>query len=431
MCHHRRVTFRLPTHSSRLAAALAALIGLASSPLGRRAGAAARGIHAARGRAARAGAARPSAVRGLAEGPARRRTGRGHLGRDGRRRVDRPRAACRWWSSATRRRRSSRSRWSSTSIDASPGSSCATPRRRRPGTGRSCARVSATYHVPASVVVSVWALESNLGRFAGVRPTIATLATLAWEGRRGPFFRAQLLDALRIVDRGDIELARLKGSWAGAMGQVQFMPSSYLQYAVDFDGDGRRDIWSSPADVFASIANYLRERGWTDARGWGREVRLPADAAAIDAAAPRRTEGCRAEQETTVPLPIERWRELGVRTARARAAPGHRLRRLRPRRRFPRLPALPELRRAAPVQLRARLRGQRRAAQRPPVAARGVETRRPRRPRSHEATKGTAPTKATASGKAAAPPATKAAPAPKPATSGEPKHTRPTPPPGR
>jgi membrane-bound lytic murein transglycosylase B len=176
------------------------------------------------------------------------------------------------------------------------------------------AKVSRTYGVPATIVVSVWALESNLGRFAGVRPTIGTLATLAWDGRRASFFRAQLLDALRILDRGDIELSRLKGSWAGAMGQVQFMPSSYLQYAVDFDGDGRRDIWTSVPDVFASVANYLREHGWKDTHGWGREVRLPADRTAIDAAAPPRAEGCRAEQEASVPLGIDRWRELGVRT---------------------------------------------------------------------------------------------------------------------
>jgi membrane-bound lytic murein transglycosylase B len=183
-------------------------------------------------------------------------------------------------------------------------------------------RVASKYKVPPQVVVAVWALESNLGRFAGVRPTIATLATLAWEGRRAGFFRAQLLDALRILDRGDIELARLKGSWAGAMGQVQFMPSSYLRYAVDFDGDGRRDIWTSQADVFGSIANYLREHGWEDTHGWGREVSLPANREALDRAAPPRTAGCRAEQETTVALPVERWRELGVRTKARTALPG-------------------------------------------------------------------------------------------------------------
>jgi len=183
------------------------------------------------------------------------------------------------------------------------------------------ARVTTRYGVPARVVVSVWALESNLGRFAGVRPTIGTLATLAWEGRRGVFFRSQLLDALRIVDRGDMELARLKGSWAGAMGQVQFMPSSYLQYAQDFDGDGRKDIWGSPADVFASIANYLREKGWHEEQGWGREVVVPTGRDAITAAAPLRTEGCRAEQEMSAALSLDRWRALGVKTRTGSSLP--------------------------------------------------------------------------------------------------------------
>ena len=107
------------------------------------------------------------------------------------------------------------------------------------------------------MLTAVWSIESNLGRFSGVRPTIQALATLAWDGRRAAFFRAELLDALTILDRGDIELARLKGSWAGALGQPQFMPSTYLRYAQDFDGDGRRDIWRSLPDVFASIANFL------------------------------------------------------------------------------------------------------------------------------------------------------------------------------
>ena len=87
------------------------------------------------------------------------------------------------------------------------------------------------------------------------------------------FFRNELLDALRILDSGDIDLARLRGSWAGAMGQPQFMPSSYLRYAEDFDGDGRRDIWSTPGDVFASIANYLKQHGWTAGDTWGRACR--------------------------------------------------------------------------------------------------------------------------------------------------------------
>jgi membrane-bound lytic murein transglycosylase B len=181
-------------------------------------------------------------------------------------------------------------------------------------------RVGRQYGVPPPMIASIWALESNLGRFSGVRPTIATLATLAWDGRR-PFFRGELLDALTIVDRGDIEPAALRGSWAGAMGQPQFMPSSYLRYAQDFDGDGRKDIWRSPGDVFASIAVYLKEHGWNRRQAWGREVRLPSDMTAINAAVPLRTEGCRALRGMTAPVPLERWQELGVRQADGRRLP--------------------------------------------------------------------------------------------------------------
>jgi membrane-bound lytic murein transglycosylase B len=175
-------------------------------------------------------------------------------------------------------------------------------------------KVSAKFGVPSATLISVWGLESTFGRFSGIRPTVTALATLAYDNRRSDLFRAELFDALRILDRGDIELARMKGSWAGAMGQPQFMPSSYLKYAVDFDGDGRRDIWSSRVDTFASIANYLREHGWTKGQRWGRAVRLPAKAAAIAAAAPMRVEGCVAERQMTVKLPLSRWRALGVRT---------------------------------------------------------------------------------------------------------------------
>ena len=176
-------------------------------------------------------------------------------------------------------------------------------------------KVSAKYGVDPDVLTAVWSIESNLGRFSGVRPTIQALATLAWDGRRAAFFRAELLDALTILDRGDIEPVRLKGSWAGALGQPQFMPSTYLRYAQDFDGDGRRDIWRSLPDVFASIANFLKENGWRVDETWGREVRVPADApSAIPVAAPLRVEGCRAFREMTEPLPLVRWSELGVRT---------------------------------------------------------------------------------------------------------------------
>src|SRR4051812_39570102 len=140
-------------------------------------------------------------------------------------------------------------------------------------------RVGDHYGVSPKVIVAIWGAESNFGRFSGVRPTVPALATLAWDPRRATFFRGELFDALDILNRGDIDLDHLRGSWAGAMGQVQFMPSSYLKYAEDFDGDGRRDIWSTPGDVFASIANYLKGRGWTADQGWGREVKVTPDVA--------------------------------------------------------------------------------------------------------------------------------------------------------
>jgi len=175
--------------------------------------------------------------------------------------------------------------------------------------------VSADYGVPPAVIVSVWGLESNFGRFSGVRPTIAALATLAWDPRRSAFFRGELFDALEILNRGDIDLPRLRGSWAGAMGQVQFMPSSYLQYAEDFDGDGRRDIWSTPADIFASIANYLKGYGWHSDEAWGREVAVSDDAERrIASEVERRNGTCQATRDMTTPLSAQRWNELGVRT---------------------------------------------------------------------------------------------------------------------
>jgi membrane-bound lytic murein transglycosylase B len=175
------------------------------------------------------------------------------------------------------------------------------------------ARVAGEYGVPAPIVVAIWGLESNFGTFSGARPTLAALATLAYDRRRAAFFRAQLFDVLTIIDRGDIELERLRGSWAGAMGQPQFLPSSYLRYAVDFDRDGRRDIWRSHGDVFASIANYLAEHGWRRDERWGRQVRVPAAAwPAIEAAVPLRRSGCEAKRRMTEPLPLEDWRALGV-----------------------------------------------------------------------------------------------------------------------
>jgi peptidoglycan lytic transglycosylase B len=182
-------------------------------------------------------------------------------------------------------------------------------------------RVSKRYGVSPRVLVAVWGLESNFGRFAGVRPTIPTLITLAYDPRRGPMFRTELFNALEIVNRGDIELDRLKGSWAGALGQPQFMPSSYLEYAQDFDGDGRRDIWASHADVFASVAYFLKEHGWTTGGLWGREIAIPKAGRPEALALPRRESGCRAKRLMTEPQPLAAWRTLGYRTIAGRPLP--------------------------------------------------------------------------------------------------------------
>ncbi|MEM7722863.1 MAG: lytic murein transglycosylase [Pseudomonadota bacterium] len=138
------------------------------------------------------------------------------------------------------------------------------------------ARIEQRYGVEAEVVVAVWGLESAYGAVRGSTNIIEAMATLAYDGRRQQFFEAQLIAALRILQAGDVTPAQMTGSWAGAMGHTQFMPTSYLDYAVDITGDGRRDIWSdNPADALASTANYLSEFGWTYGQPWGMEVRLP------------------------------------------------------------------------------------------------------------------------------------------------------------
>ncbi|AWI90005.1 lytic murein transglycosylase [Methylobacterium sp. DM1] len=131
--------------------------------------------------------------------------------------------------------------------------------------------------VPRSVVLAFWGVESDFGASAGSLPTVRALASLAYARYRGSLFRDELLAALQILENGDIEPARMVGSWAGAMGQVQFLPSVYLREAVDFDGDGRRDIWRSETDSLASIAHYLRSLGWKPGLSWGYEVSLPKD----------------------------------------------------------------------------------------------------------------------------------------------------------
>ncbi len=136
-------------------------------------------------------------------------------------------------------------------------------------------QIAETYGVQPRFIAAFWAVESDFGRVTGNFSVIQALATLAYDGRRSAFFRAQLLAALQILDEGHVRPEALKGSWAGALGQPQFLPTVFLESAVDFDGDGRRDIWSTTADVLASAANYLRRAGWLGDQTWGRAVVLP------------------------------------------------------------------------------------------------------------------------------------------------------------
>ncbi|ONG53810.1 lytic transglycosylase [Pseudoroseomonas deserti] len=135
--------------------------------------------------------------------------------------------------------------------------------------------LAARFPVPPRIVVAIWGLETSYGGFTGNFSTIEALATLAWDGRRSAFFRAELMAALRILAAGHVAPERMRGSHAGAMGQPQFMPTSFERWAVDADGDGRRDIWDSRADALGSIANYMAQNGWREAVRWGREVLLP------------------------------------------------------------------------------------------------------------------------------------------------------------
>ena len=158
------------------------------------------------------------------------------------------------------------------------------------------------YGVQPRFIVALWGIETSFGRATGGFPVIAALATLAYDGRRSAFFRKELINALRIVDEDDVDPKEMLGSWAGAMGQSQFMPSSFLLYAVSYSGDGRRDIWHRRADVFASIANYLAQSGWRSDETWGRRVSLPKgfNAALLG---------------TGVKRSLAEWRRLGVRRA--------------------------------------------------------------------------------------------------------------------
>ncbi|WP_410175505.1 lytic murein transglycosylase, partial [Rahnella perminowiae] len=138
-------------------------------------------------------------------------------------------------------------------------------------------RASDRYGVQPQYIVALWAMESSFGKIQGKEDVFSALATLAFEGRREAFFTKEFMSALKIVDSGHATSDMMKGSWAGAMGQSQFMPSSYLTYGADGNGDGKIDIWKNTDDVFASTANYLAKEGWKGDQGWGQEVKLPAN----------------------------------------------------------------------------------------------------------------------------------------------------------
>ena len=183
-------------------------------------------------------------------------------------------------------------------------------------------RIEREFKVQRRFVVAIWGMETRYGRITGREPIFRALATLAWEPRRADYFREELFNALRMVQRGHIEAKSMVGSWAGAMGQPQFMPSSYLKHAVDFDDDGRRDIWKSVPDALASIANYLKSYDWQDDETWGREVRVSAEARArIAEEVKMRTEGCFAVRNMTERRELEDWDELGVRRADGKPLP--------------------------------------------------------------------------------------------------------------
>lgn len=165
--------------------------------------------------------------------------------------------------------------------------------------------VEQRYGVGPAVIAGIWGLESSFGTGTGDFRVVEALATLGWQGRRADFFRGELLAALKILDHGDIAPRGMTGSYAGAMGQPQFMPTSYLRYAVDFEGNGRRDIWTSKPDVLASIANYLQQSGWRAGQTWGQAVTVPAGLAV---------------QGRDVRRSLAEWNQAGVRPAAGRWA---------------------------------------------------------------------------------------------------------------
>ncbi len=169
-------------------------------------------------------------------------------------------------------------------------------------------RIEQQFRVNRRVIMGIWGAETNFGSYTGGMNVIEALATLAWDGRRGAYFRTELMAALKILDQGHITPDRMKGSWAGALGQPQFMPTNFFRLAVDFDGDGRRDIWDSRADALASIANYLQRSGWRWNESWGFEV---SPTAYLDA-------GLTGKERAR---PMADWMRLGVRAKGGGALP--------------------------------------------------------------------------------------------------------------
>ena len=172
--------------------------------------------------------------------------------------------------------------------------------------------IGARYQVDPQYLVAFWGLESSFGNYQGKYQVIRSLATLAYDPRRQTFFTRELLAALRVLDEGHVPLAEFVGGWAGAMGQNQFMPSSFLNYAQDFDGDGKKNIWGNRQDVWASIAYYLNQNKWQAGKPWGLEVDIarPVDFASVmPASAPG---GCRAMRDQTRPQTLAAWAASGV-----------------------------------------------------------------------------------------------------------------------
>tara|TARA_B100002051_G_C16658235_1_gene597716 strand:- start:105 stop:1106 length:1002 start_codon:yes stop_codon:yes gene_type:complete len=173
-------------------------------------------------------------------------------------------------------------------------------------------KIGKKYSVQPRFIIALWGIETDFGRLDGGFSVVHSLATLALDGRRSKFFRKELIRALRILDQGHINIRDMRGSWAGAMGHFQFMPSSFENFAVDYDNDGKRDIWRNKKDAFASAANYLSKSGWKSDQTWGREVRIPEefDGTLINSKSFKR---------------MSKWRSLGIKRANGRDLPSREL----------------------------------------------------------------------------------------------------------